>query len=417
MYKLYGDGIHDDTKAIQELIDNADNELSLPTPKVRYIISAPLEIPSNFKLSLPRFAEIKLAKNSNCVMLKNKTVVDFAERTERGLFDYVNIFSTDFVCENIEVAGGIWNYNNLEQKGNPLWHKGADGKWYSGVKQSCDLDNETMCYNGFIFLFYNVKNLRISSLTLKNPVTFAMTLDRVSYFSVDNLIFDFNYGNPLACNMDGVHLCGNCHFGTIFNLKGACYDDLVAINADEGSAGPITNITVQGIYSEDCHSAVRLLSANCDVKNIHISDVYGTYFQYCIGLTKYYQSERKGFFDCITLENIFASKAPRYEVYNHVNDWIYSIIQIDANLSINNLRITNLHRIEYINSISTFYFGENTEINGLYLDNISTQNYADNEKMPLVINHASVKNLHACAVYVDGEEHDVKADLLKKVND
>ncbi len=57
-------------------------------------------------------------------------------------------------------------------------------------------------------------------MLFKDPVTFSITLDIVSYFTVDNIIFDFNYGNPLATNMDGIHLNGNCHFGEILNLKG-----------------------------------------------------------------------------------------------------------------------------------------------------------------------------------------------------
>lgn len=76
MHILFGDGIHDDTDAIQEMIDSGCCEVVLPAPKVRYVISRPLELPSNFKLCLPRFAEIRLAKGSNCVMLKNKMVVD-----------------------------------------------------------------------------------------------------------------------------------------------------------------------------------------------------------------------------------------------------------------------------------------------------------------------------------------------------
>ncbi len=403
MLELYGDGIHDDTKAIQEMIDGSGSELRLPAPKARYIISAPLELPSNFRLSLPRFAEIKLAKNSNCVMLKNKAAVDIAPRTKAGIFDYVNIFSPETVYENIEVTGGIWNYNNKEQRGNPLLAN----------PEKSEEPAESMSYNGYIFLFYNVKNLRISSLTLKDPVTFAVTLDRVSYFTVDNITFDFNYGNPLACNMDGIHLCGNCSFGTISDLKGACYDDLVAINADEGSHGPIANISVQGIYAEDCHSAVRLLSADCDVRNIHISDVYGTYFQYCIGITKYYKSERPGFFDCITLENIFAGKAERYAVYNKsAYEWVYSIVHVDSGLKIRNLRMTNIHRREYINPVATFYFDSNTEINGLFLEDISTENHTGSAEMPLVINKAEIKNLHAGAIYVNGKEYDVKPELV-----
>ncbi len=256
-YTLYGDGIHDDTDGLQELIDLANHELALPVPKACYLISRPLELPSDFRLLVPRFVEIRLAKGSNCVMLKNKMVVNRQDRTASCMFDharrtanearlyhYIDEYSPDAPCQNIEVRGGIWNFNNLEQNPSPI---------LTGNFEPAD-------YSGFGFIFYQVRNLRLIGLTLKDPVTFSVTLDTVSYFTVDDITFDFNYGNPLAACMDGIHLVGNCHYGHISNLKGACYDDLVAINADEGSSGPITHIRVQGIYAEDCHSAVRLLS-------------------------------------------------------------------------------------------------------------------------------------------------------------
>ena len=70
-YTLYGDGIHDDTDAIQELIDSGVCEVLLPAPKVRYLISKPLIIPSNFKLKLPRYAEIKLADGQEAYSFTN----------------------------------------------------------------------------------------------------------------------------------------------------------------------------------------------------------------------------------------------------------------------------------------------------------------------------------------------------------
>ena len=72
MAKLYGNGINDDTLAIQELIDNANGEVVLPQPANFYLISKPLEIPSNTTLKLPRYATIRLKDSSNCVMLTNK---------------------------------------------------------------------------------------------------------------------------------------------------------------------------------------------------------------------------------------------------------------------------------------------------------------------------------------------------------
>lgn len=70
-YTLYGDGIHDDTAAIQERIDCGACEIALPVPEKHYLISKPLTIPSNFKLKLPRYAVIRLADGANCLMLQN----------------------------------------------------------------------------------------------------------------------------------------------------------------------------------------------------------------------------------------------------------------------------------------------------------------------------------------------------------
>ena len=389
MYKLYGDGIHDDTLAIQELIDNASSELALPDPEKFYLISAPLELPSNFRLVLPRYAEIRLADNSNCVMLQNKMVEDRQGRTEQTFFDFINKYSPDYPCHDIEVVGGIWNLNNLKQNPNPI---------YTGIV-------EPQGYMGFTFLFYNVKNLKISSLTLKDPINFAVTLDTVSYFTVENIVFDFNYGNPLATNMDGIHLNGNCHFGHIRNLQGACYDDLVALNSDEGTCGPITDIDINGIYCEDCHSAVRLLTVRNAIENIHISDVHGTFFQYCIGITKFYNGKTSGYYDGITLDKIYASKAVRLPVYNKTPDsYVYPIIFIENETRIYNIKVADLHRREHITPVSTVFIGENSVIDTLILDNISTKNFTDSDEMPVFVNNGTIKYLDARNIFENGEK-------------
>ncbi len=383
---LYGDGIHDDTLAIQELIDSGVCEVVLPTPKVHYLISKPLELPSNFRLVLPRFAEIKLAKDSNCVMLRNKMVEDRAERIQPCIFDFINEFSPDHPCNNIEVVGGIWNCNNLEQKPNPIAERDNSG------------------YSGFGMLFYNVTNLRISSLTMKDPVTFSITFDTVSYFSVDNIVFDFNYGNPIAANMDGVHLNGNCSYGKMTNLQGTCYDDLVALNAEEGTVGPITNIDIDGIYAEDCHSAVRLLTVTQPVEYINIRNVFGTYFQYCIGLTKFYTGEAKGYYDGINLENIFVSKAERLPVYNKGNSRIFQIIFIERDLKIRNLKISGLYRKEKLIPVETILVDANTVINNMTLENISIENHTDAPEVPLMTVNGTIENLDARSIFVDGKK-------------
>lgn len=392
MYKLYGDGIHDDYPAIQELIDSGKREISLPLPENFYLISKSLELPSNFKLVLPRFATIRLADNANCVMLKNKTVTRENYTLNNSIMDFYEIYADDYKCENIEVVGGIWDFNNKNQIPNPI--------------QTLHAPNG---YNGFGMLFYNVSGLTIRSLTLKDPVNFAVTLDTVSYFTVDDIQFNYNYGNPTATNMDGIHLNGNCHWGKITNLKGACYDDVVAINAEEGSNGPITNISIDGIFSEDSHSAVRLLTVTKPVENINITNVYGSYYQYCIGLTKYYPGETKGYFDNITISNVYASKAERYAIYQKGNSPAYPFIFIQDETVTKNVYIKNLHRKEKINTVETVFVGKTATVDNIVMENVTCENLTDMPFVPFVLK-GTIKNLACSNILIDGEAFSVEKE-------
>ena len=393
MFKLYGDGIHDDTNAIQEMIDSEVCEVCLPAPRKFYLISKPLELPSNFRLVLPRFAEIRLADSANCLMVKNKMVQDYADRLPedfneacKHLWYYVNEYSPDVITENIEICGGIWNFNNMNQLPNPEQTKVLEPYGYTG---------EGM-------LFYGVRNLKLSSMTLKDPVHFGISFDRVSYFTVKDITFDYNLGNPCAINMDGLHFNGNCHFGYIRNLKGACYDDLVALNAHEGSRGPITNIEIDGLFAENCHSAVRLLTVADNIENIHISNVYGTYYQYCIGLTKYYPGETTGSFDGINIDHIYASKALRDGIYPWPNAYVYPLIFMQKDTRIKNLKITDLYRKEYNIPVETIHIGEKTMVDNLILDNIVAENHTG-EEMPMLVNNGSVKRFVTNNIMNKGE--------------
>lgn len=368
MNPLYGDGIHDDTAAIQERIDSGICELTLPAPEKYYLISKPLELPSNFKLNLPRFAEVRLADQSNCVMVRNKVVYSYAKRlrpevyenpTQTHIWGYIDDFSPDSPCKNIEICGGIWNCNNLNQIPNPEQSKNFS------VRE----------FYGFGMLFYNVENLKLSSMTLKDPSQYGITLDTVSHFTVEDIRFDYNQGNPIPLNMDGIHLNGNCHYGFLRNLKGACHDDLIALNAHEGSKGPITNIEIDGLFAENCHSAVRLLTVSDKVENIHISNVFGSFWQYCVGLTKYYKGETTGLFDNINIDHIYASKSlppMHFRTEKHISR-LYSLIWVQKETKVGTLTIRDLHRKEKALPKDTIEIGA-AEINRLILENITTEN-------------------------------------------
>ncbi len=401
MYTLYGDGIHDDLPAIQEMIDSGVREVVLPLPKVCYLISGTITIPSNFRLVLPRYAEIKLADGADCILVTNKTALNGKEFAEWGLWNKILERSAEpqYCIHDFEICGGIWNFNNKGQAENPLWTAG------SGPKD----------YTGFGMQFFNVKNFKLTNMTLKDPVNFAVTLDTASWFTVEDITFDFNYGNPTAVNMDGIHLCGNCHYGTLRNLKGACYDDLVAINACEGSVGPITNIEVNGIFATDCHSAVRIHTVDSNIENIHISNVFGTYYQYCIGLTNI-GTPTTGNFDAITLDNIYASKAERLSVYCKDGQAQYALIYVQEYAKIKNLKISTLHRREYNNPIFTLALIGNSQIDNLILENITVENNTD-DKMWFMSNDGNIENFTMQNIRLDKNTMFCKGEgLIGRIN-
>ena len=389
MYTLYGDGIHDDAPAIQEMIDSGTCEVALPPPSKCYLISRPLELPSNCRLVLPRFARIRLMDGANCVMLRNKVVYDYAKRlspevyehpTHAHLWGYVDDYSPNAPCQNIEVCGGIWDCNNMGQIPNHNFSKDFS------VREHC----------GYGMLFYNVKNLILRNMTVKDPVRYGITMATVSYFTVENLIFDYNKGNPYPVNMDGVHLDGNCHYGTFRNLQGTCYDDLIALNAHEGSRGDITHISIDGIYAEECHSAVRLLLVGERVANIHISNVYGTYYQYCVGVSKFYPGENTGHYDGITIDHIYAAKAmpARKGDFQHPKhtESSFPLIWIQGNTVVKSIAVSHLHRQERTLPRSTVYVGTGAQIDRLLLHNITAENETG-LPMPLLTNHGHIRYL------------------------
>jgi len=127
---LYGDGRHDDTEAIQSLLDSKTSHVKLPIPKCKYIISKPLKIYSNQELLLDRYTTIYLADSSNCNMLK----------------------SADSLNVNISIRGGIWDCNNKGQLPNPLF-----------IKHSKSPD-----FDGIGMYFKNLIHFTISDLTIKD---------------------------------------------------------------------------------------------------------------------------------------------------------------------------------------------------------------------------------------------------------
>ena len=378
---LYGDGIHDDTAAIQEMIDNGKTVV-LPAPEKYYLISKTLKLHSELELRLDRFAEVRLAPWSNCPMLTN---CDHANGNRR-----------------IVISGGIWNGNNREQAPNPQMLASADdnagntdarkrmpvpenypvdpvaGKaldWSEAHKMAYHPER----YYGVIWRFVNVDGLTVENIILRDPVSYAVQSAKLTNFTFKHITFDFNLGNPSPDNMDGLHFDGFCRNGYINDLKGACYDDLLAFNAEDVAVdspgfGPIENIVVDGIFADRCHSAVRMLSCGSAVRNITIRNVTGSYYRYAIGFTHFFTEMERGWFDNIVLENLFISKAlPFEEDWNTCPDW--GLVWIQNEGDIGSVSISGFHRIEENTPTPSIEIEKDVHIGQLTIRDASLENH------------------------------------------
>lgn len=356
-FVLYGDGIHDDYAAIQEMLDNC-RVVYLPQPSNHYLISNTLCIHSNQTLVLPETARIRLADGANVSMLRN-----------------ANGESGD---ENIAVIGGVWDLNNMGQSGN-FSVKRQEEKNESIYVLSADYastcDEEGNTRNTFPgdwvwgMILENIDGLSLLNLTFVDPVTYCVAMARCRNFQVENITFDFNDGNPLPANMDGIHLEGGCHNGIIRHLRGTVYDDMVALNADELIRGDIHDIVIDDLYARHAHSAVRLLSSGHTVHNITISNIRGSYFTYCIGFTKYFKMGNgiPGQFKNITIQDCEFTKSDILPWFRSIE---YPIFYFQTETEIKGLTLRNIHRTPCGKMTDLFGVEEGSSVSDLMMDNV-----------------------------------------------
>lgn len=382
MYQLYGDGLHDDTQAIQQMLDSGTSEVTLPAPIREYLISDCLRIHSGQTLRLSPTTRVRLQDHSDCLMLTN---------AEIGSHD-------------IAVIGGIWDFNNQNQSPNPC--KQPDG--WKGTH--FDANPELIMryddvYRGIIMRFFDITRLTVRDITFKDPVTFCLQLAYVTHFTIENVFFDQNDGNPTAENMDGVHIDGGCRFGLIRNVKGTCYDDVVALNADDWCDGPISDIQVDGVFGANSLRGVRLLSMTSPVTRISVNNIFGTFYQNAIGLTYFYPRicGRRGQMQDIVIRNIFASNAPRREVYNKPGPYTFSLIWVDSDIDVGNLVIENVFRHETVAAVESLHICANANIDMLQLSHLEHDNNTGTP-VPAILNEGCITRCYLHDVRAHGDQ-------------
>lgn len=361
MINLFGDGIHDDFPAIQAMLDSEKKIICLPFPQNKYLISNTLRIHSGQTLVLPEGVTIRQADGVNAPMLRNAD-------GEIGAHD-------------IAVIGGIWDMNNLGQGGNQAVKcQDTEGEsvYTSGADYADSCSEEGNVRNTFPFspyysmnglVFENVNCLTIANTVFKDPVSFCVMMGRCAYFHVENIKFDFNDGNPLPANMDGIHLEGGCHHGVIHHLRGTVYDDMVALNADELIRGDIGNIEIDDLCGMHAHSAVRLLASGHCVHDISISNIRGSYFTYAIGFTKYFKMGNgiNGRFENITVRDCEFTKSDILPWFREID---IPLFYFQTETQVNGLTLCNIHRTRCGRMSRLFGVENGASVQGLIMENV-----------------------------------------------
>lgn len=245
-----GDGITDDTAALQAALDSGAGTLYIPTGLYR--VTTTLRIRSNTQLHAEATARIFLS----------------GERKHRGDFLLTNA-NHEAGDSNIEICGGVWDGGNrLPENAKP------------------DIFDENG-YSGTVLHFFNIKGLTLKQLVVANSVTYNIRMAKISHFIIEDIGF---LSDVPGWNQDGLHFGGDIHHGQVRRIralsKGQTNDDLIALNADDFLTrvenrdlvcGDIEDIVFEDLFAEDCHTIIRLLTTVSAIRNITFRRIYAGY--------------------------------------------------------------------------------------------------------------------------------------------
>ena len=374
---LCGDGVHDDTAAIQRLLDSCG---TVCLPAGTFLVTRPLKIHDRTRFVLDAGSTVFLADGANCAIIENDRF------DERGI-----LLRHAPRNAHISIEGGVWDGNNA---GQVRWPE-EDQNRLTAFKDDC--------YYGILMRFIGIDFFTMSNTVVKDPESYAVQIADAENFTFRDIDFDFNC---LRLNMDGIHVNGPARFGHISNIKGRTNDDMVALNCDDGypveiSRGPISHITVDGLYCDCGYNAVRLLSCGSALSDIAIRNIFGTYRYYAVSFT--YENihgdpTERCDIDNILLDGIFVSKATHllsergFDYSRDALEYLESapLICFDWGSKAGHVTIRNLRRVETNAAPApTVQVRRGGSVARLHLCDIS-QRFPGQTPIPLLVNDGHI---------------------------
>ena len=349
---LYASFSEDATNKLQEIINN---NTKLYFPNGRYIISKPIMLKSNIDILCDNGAEFFLKDMSKCIM-----------------FD-TNLAST---YENITINGGLYNGNDYGQ----------------GEQSSEGVFNFSNA-----FRFYNVKNLNVTNIKLKDIRGHAIQHWNCNEVLFENIIFDQNVDMITKPNggsrRDGI--TGGSSNVTFRNLRGFTDDDMIAILSGVDWGGVqvndveniiIDNVVLQDKYIDENNThntwcGIRIACCNnCTTRNVKVTNVSGKSAFWIVRLGGY-DTYRDGFLENIILENINDYGGYTEGIIDEMGSFLVEQC-VCNNLTLNNIFVNSKSIIK-----GTLLFNKNAKIKKLYLNNITYHHEntgSDSTNSPLI---------------------------------
>ncbi len=251
-----GDGITDDTNAIQSALSSGAATVEIPFGA--YKVTKTLLLPSNTAIVADPCARITLRPGKR--LFRDEFLLSNSDVTGGNV--------------NMSITGGVWDGNNRapECEKPDIFDKNG--------------------YSGSVLNFVNVKGLTLRGLTVANSTTYYVRMSRLEDFVIEdvNLVSD-----AFGKNQDGLHFGGACRHGRVKNLRalsfGQTNDDMVALNADDSIErvenlglvrDAIEDITFENIFAENCYTVIRMLSVTAPIRNIKFKNIFAGYRNYAI---------------------------------------------------------------------------------------------------------------------------------------
>lgn len=337
-------------KAIQAAIDKAKKNGSREVylPEGRYLISKPIRLPSDFKLSAAKDAYIELKKGCNQYLLQNEDLINGNR--------------------NITVTGGKWNGNG----------------WSQTRTVRDKVENSDFCFGLF---FYKVKRLEVAAMQIDSTRSWGIAYMECDTVHVHDIHFqqnpfrDAQQTNALNQNGDGVTGGGNNVL--IENISGFTNDDLIAFAAGgasfQGKMSPFPaydykNVTVRNIFPQNIYDSIPALKAvafytfeHRRVSDITIENVQGN--TAAASVLFYSLFDKVGYFD-----NVKVSGVSGANVYSRSGDpgqpRVYGIINVKHSV-INNILFENISRTEMRYPNPQFVFDDTSVIDRLSIRNVN----------------------------------------------